>query len=774
MVIRVNKKTLIIAVALIQIIVCIAVFSYYKDEMTIYNLDSNDMVSDSILIQNFMESQESGYYIDSSDEAKERFVVTSPVDLKFGMYKVIIHYQSEEPSNTYTLTANDANFRDYLGNCANELPADKKIYTANAWFSKNMTNFQVEFDYNGEGYFFVSRVDIIENRNWVIGLGILLLIIFMCMDCAYFLRDSIKKKVAKAEWKNQALILVLITFFTSLPLFSPYMFHGHDLYFHLIRIEGIVDGIRSGQFPVRLQPNWMNGYGYGVSFFYGDALLYFPAVLRMLGMGVQTAYKCFLLFINILSVGIAYYSFKRIFHDEKMGLLGCMLYTTSIYRMVCIYSRAALGEYCALTFLPLILVIVYEILWQDDQEENPQNSWLIGAIGLSGLILTHIVSTEIIAVMVVIICLIYWKKTFRKNAILQFLKMGLGALVATLWFVVPFIDMLIGNFYWFKASTNYIQTQGTFLGQLFNIFPYAEGKALSHSVIDGVALGNELCYSIGGGLIAGALLFMIYSINYGKNKSRLIFFGKRLLITGGILTIMTTVYFPWDDLQNLGGIFAFIIKNLQFPWRLLGLITLCFTALALITVSAFAKEGKAKGIFVCSIILIFAIISSGYFEGRLINYNNTLILQNADDIDTGEVMGGEYLPYIPVLKWNRDAEHTISSKGVQLESVEREYQKFNIICSNLAKEEGYIDLPLLYYDGYVAEAAGLNEKLTVTKNNTGCLRIMLPEDFAGEIVVNYISRWYWRLAEIISVMGVAGFIVYKLIIRIKHKRIKKN
>lgn len=191
-----------------------------------------------------------------------------------------------------------------------------------------------------------------------------------------------------------------------------------------MRIEGLKEGIQSGQFPVRMQPKWLNGYGYAVSIFYGDILLYFPAFLRILGLGVQTAYKYFVFFINILSAGIAYYSFKRLLRDEKMGLLGCMLYTTSIYRLDCIYVRAAVGEYCALTFLPLIITAVYEILWQENRKENLRSSWLMGVVGFSGLILTHVISTETTVVAVAVFCLVYWKRTFRKNALLQFVKMG--------------------------------------------------------------------------------------------------------------------------------------------------------------------------------------------------------------------------------------------------------------------------------------------------------------------------------------------------------------
>ena len=65
--------------------------------------------------------------------------------------------------------------------------------------------------------------------------------------------------------------------------------NGADWSFHLSRIEGIANGLREGQFPVRVYSMAKDGYGYAPSLFYGELLLYFPAVLRLLGMSVQGA-----------------------------------------------------------------------------------------------------------------------------------------------------------------------------------------------------------------------------------------------------------------------------------------------------------------------------------------------------------------------------------------------------------------------------------------------------------------------------------------------------
>lgn len=71
--------------------------------------------------------------------------------------------------------------------------------------------------------------------------------------------------------------------------------NGADWSFHLSRIEGIANGLREGRFPVRVYSMAKDGYGYAPSLFYGELLLYFPAVLRLLGMSVQGAYHTYLL-----------------------------------------------------------------------------------------------------------------------------------------------------------------------------------------------------------------------------------------------------------------------------------------------------------------------------------------------------------------------------------------------------------------------------------------------------------------------------------------------
>ena len=40
---------------------------------------------------------------------------------------------------------------------------------------------------------------------------------------------------------------------------TDYVIGGGDIVFHMMRIEGVKDGLVSGQFPVRIPPEWLFG-----------------------------------------------------------------------------------------------------------------------------------------------------------------------------------------------------------------------------------------------------------------------------------------------------------------------------------------------------------------------------------------------------------------------------------------------------------------------------------------------------------------------------------
>ena len=95
-------------------------------------------------------------------------------------------------------------------------------------------------------------------------------------------------------------------FFVSLPCLGGFAPYGSDLHYHMSRVAGIAEGLRTGQFPVFLYPDFLNGYGYASPIFYGEALLYIPALLVLAGYPLFTAYNIFNVLVNALTVGVCY------------------------------------------------------------------------------------------------------------------------------------------------------------------------------------------------------------------------------------------------------------------------------------------------------------------------------------------------------------------------------------------------------------------------------------------------------------------------------------
>ena len=59
---------------------------------------------------------------------------------------------------------------------------------------------------------------------------------------------SMEDKMKNIKYAVCYLVIILMA---SIPLFNNYLIRGHDIYFHLMRIEGLAQGLGAGEFPVR-------------------------------------------------------------------------------------------------------------------------------------------------------------------------------------------------------------------------------------------------------------------------------------------------------------------------------------------------------------------------------------------------------------------------------------------------------------------------------------------------------------------------------------------
>ena len=86
-----------------------------------------------------------------------------------------------------------------------------------------------------------------------------------------------------------------------------------------------------------------------------------PAVLRLIGFSLQASYQIYVALVNLATVLISYWCFSKMFASRLSGLLGAALYSLNLYRFTNLYTRAAVGEFSAMAFLPLILYALWAV-----------------------------------------------------------------------------------------------------------------------------------------------------------------------------------------------------------------------------------------------------------------------------------------------------------------------------------------------------------------------------------------------------------------------------
>ena len=278
----------------------------------------------------------------------------------------------------------------------------------------------------GEGQLYLYGITLTEQPIYRLTRLVIFVLLAAVLDLALLLLFARGDTDAPARRRKYAVPLILagITVAACLPLFSNYLYFGHDLDYHLQRISAMAAELSYGQFPVRMTTDTLNGYGYANSLCYCELFLTLPALLYNAWLPLRTCYQVYIFAVTLSTAIIAYCSFGKITASRKLGLLGAALYTLSCYRLVCTYIRASVGEYTAITFLPLVLVGLYNIY----TTEKPRFAqWAPMAFGMAALVQCHLLSCELIALLLVVFCLLRLRDTLRPACLLAWVKAALLA-----------------------------------------------------------------------------------------------------------------------------------------------------------------------------------------------------------------------------------------------------------------------------------------------------------------------------------------------------------
>ena len=694
-------------------------------------------------------------------EDKAMTFSTTGSAVRSGAYEVTVQYFScqtpDEPTFNALHSAGSLSFAS-AGN-PSAIHADAVILddchrtvTTRLWvgYGAKMRDLTATLTY-GEGQLYLYGITLTEQPIYRATRLVGFVLLAALLDLALLLLFACGDENAPARRRKYAVPLVLagIALLASLPLFSNYLYFGHDLDYHLQRITAMAAELSYGQFPVRLTTDSLNGYGYANPLCYCELFLTLPALLYNAWLPLRTCYQVYIFAVTLATAAIAYYSFGTITASRKLGLLGAGLYTLSCYRMVCIYVRAAVGEYTAIAFLPLILAGLYNIY----TTEKPRFAqWAPMAFGMAALVQCHLLSCELIALLLVVFCLLRLRETLSPARLLAWLKAALLALALSAWYFFPFlistreINLMVNG-----PLIGKIQGQGTYLVQLFSPFGCGYG-----GTADGTS--NDMTLTFGLPLAVGFMLVIYCLLRRERWRQQETLRRMQTAFGFAMLTLVLSLrVFPWDGVQNwLGRAAGKMAGMFQYPWRFLSLATVLLCLAVLLAVQLLQEKnvrlakGAAAALAACALLTVGVVqtqITTGMSEQA---YNVFLNRQPNATTGVGEYLIDGTSGYETI--W---AQPKPGSEELQLLSYEKRGGKAYLTVENDG-DAADISVPIFNYGHYYAVDEATGDAYALGTGENARITLNIPAGYTGTIVIAYHAPVYWRAFELVSLLALIG------------------
>ena len=551
---------------------------------------------------------------------------------------------------------------------------------------------------------------------------------------------------AGREPRRDAMILVFAAVFVSVPSLTGVLRYGHDLFFHLNRIEGIASGLRAGEFPVRIHSSTLMGYGYAAPQFYPELFLYIPAILRNLGVSQAACIAVCQMAINLLTALLSYIGARRLFGSRRIAAGAGVLYTLSIYRVANLYVRASLGESVALAFMPLLIAALADVLAGDEAR------WPALALAMLGVFMSHLLSTLFCTALCAAAAIFALPRLIREpRRLLAIAKAAALTALCSLWFIVPFLDYSaagINTDVLFDTRTNMLP-----LGSLLVPFSGNPAIAVLADTDPAVHVGTVP----GAAVLAGCALLLVrlyarggalrerLSLTDEAGRDKLALF---LLLLGGATLLCATPVFPWGRVITMRKPISTVFLQMQFPWRLAGMAT---PLLALAAARGYLGQERHAAAGMAA-LLTLSVVFCGYTITTILGRGPAY---QSDFFCDTRIEQNEYL-YVGTKKGLLEAGHIAVDDGGEFDVLSYE-KNGTTLEAKLRLHAGcaYFELPMLYYPGYRATVNGVESGVRRGKNNVIRVLNTTEERDAVSLRVWFEPPVRWLIAQGASLLGAA-------------------
>ncbi len=540
------------------------------------------------------------------------------------------------------------------------------------------------------------------------------------------------------------LLLLLISIIPAWSLSAP-GFYGASDEVHIAWLYEMDRALQS-QFPPRLAPDLSYGFGYPLFNFIFPLPYYIGEVFHKIGFSFVDSLKL-IFFISIPFSALSMYFLLRRFSEEKLSLLGAILYIFAPYRSVDLYVRGALGEIVAFMFFPMILLTTVNLTQENQKKVNWK--WLgIGGISVALLVLSHNIATYMFLPFALLLAAIriFFMKNGKWLSAVQTVGVFFLGLLGSVYFWLP--ALLESGLMKYDTVFNFIDHFPT-LKQLF--LPYWGYGASVAGPYDGMSFFLGISSVVV--LILGTLLTLIFWKKYNtEQKTVLSWVIFSLLIVFFMMNFRSTI--AWDNLP--------LLPYFQFPWRFLMMTTL-FIPVLVITL----ERLKFNKWIVLSLIVLTIGINYSYFRpqdflGRTDGYflNKYIPFPSASEEYNKNQEEYLRLPKDTLVRPDKVYSIFFDQDGNKiLEANQKSATEF--MAESSFNRETYVNVSKYYFPGWKASVDGKDVEIKAGSPFSQ-ISMMVPSG-THTLRVHFVETINKLLLDIVSVMsfGVLLFLVFR-------------
>lgn len=499
---------------------------------------------------------------------------------------------------------------------------------------------------------------------------------------------------------------------------------GNDGRFHVMRMQGLYEAIKHGNFFPIVNMSFLGGFGYISNIFYSNLWLYPVAFLRLLGMTTVQAFISFYVLLNFVTFVISFESYYVVSRRFDKSLIFSFVYTLSTYRIFDMVRRFDIGEVLTLTFLPIVILGVYEIFYADNSK------WWYLTIGMTAVIYSHALSPILIAIFILLVVVFRIKTLIKEpKRILTLIYSGLSSLLLSLGYFLPMYEQL--------KHTQFKLTHSPLI--------YVSQGSMQIPDLVKLSLENDLFkQNIG---ILMLLMALIIPVIVWKAVPAI----RDFAIIGEILLLMTTDIFPWNLFIHTP------LNIIQFPWRFNMLVTILFAIVLASDPCNWLNRFWKKGALISVTIAMIFVAEFSLVTNHPTQDDSYAAFNNLDVYSIGA--GQEYLPKNANLGQLRRIKHVPEVKSGSIKIKDFQQKGSSLKLDFNATKSGKIDLPIIGYYGYTSKSStGDVSPVKMDQTNNGLAQVKVHG--SGVLRVNYQKTPVQKISKLISLISFLIMIIY--------------